>query len=636
MTLHSFAMHNGIFLAGQVHNDMKYRLQKCFYSIQWQHIIAFLIFFVKGMVFYGQLHLNGFEWIFSIATVGIIALVCAIVSLFSQKSGRVVFWILYTLAALIMTIDSTYYAYASKLPSVMQLGMVGQLGDVWDSIYILLGWRQLFPLMDLPLWFLFVVNRRKLPCVQGTVPNKPVHRWRKSAVFFLTAILALLAVIPGGIAKQFLPEYMENELFCYHIYDVISMLRQKTTERTVDKENYRYVAQTDGEYWGIAEDRNVIIIQLEAFQNFVIGAEYNGQELTPFLNSLLKTDTIYFENYYYQIGGGNTADAEFAVNNSLFAPEKSAAYVQYTDNDYYGLPWLLKDNGYSGAHVFHNYKGDFWNRRIAYDAQGFDTYIALEDFEEIDPFPMGISDKELFRQSMEHLLTYEEPFYAFYITVSSHHPYAIPLKDREIVLKEEDEETLFGLYMQAVNYVDRAIESFVTQLKEAGLYDNTILVIYGDHYALTNTDEQIAAQVKDVIGRDYTIFDTFNVPCIVHIPGSNVAETISTAGGHMDLLPTLLHVLGVEKTVNVTFGQNLLTADHGFVCEQTHVSIGSFISDDIFFQKPHNNLLTNYRVYRKDTMEILNPTAYMDMSAMAAARIEDCAVLMERNDLRLP
>ena len=106
--------------------------------------------------------------------------------------------------------------------------------------------------------------------------------------------------------------------------------------------------------------------------------------------------------------------------------------------------------------------------------------------------------------------------------------------------------------------------------------------------------------------------------------------------GHMDLLPTLLHLLGIEETVNVTFGQNLLTAQSGFVCEQTHVSIGSFISDEVFFQKPHNNLLTNYRVYDRATMQTLSPDAYMADSARATERIEDCAALMARDDLRLP
>lgn len=605
-------------------------------TVPWWLIAALSCLLIKSYVFYSGLHLTGFEWIFALCTVGIVSVVGGLCSLLSQKAGQYAFWSLYVFASLVMAVDSVYYAYVAKLPSAVQLGMVGQLGDVWDTIYRLMGWKQLFSLFDLPLWFLYAVNGKKSAC---TAPDgrKPLRRvGEQCATFAFAALFTLVCVIPGGIASGFLPRYMVNELFSYHVYDIADALHEKSTTRAVDKEKYRYTAATEDAFWSLAKGRNVIILQVEALQNFVLDSYYNGQELTPFLNQMLSEDTLYFDHYYYQIGGGNTADAEFAVNNSLFAPENAAAYVQYTDNAYHGLPWLLKDNGYSGAHVFHNYRGDFWNRREAYPAQGFDSFTALEDFEEIDPFPMGISDKELFRQSMAQLTAYEEPFYAFYITVSSHHPYAIPLKDREITLDPADEETLFGLYMQAVNYVDRAIESFVEELKEAGLYDNSILVIYGDHYALTNTDAQIAAQVKGLLGRDYTIFDTFNVPCIVHIPGSAVTETIHTAGGHMDLLPTLLHLLGIEKTVNVTFGQNLLTAQSGFVCEQTHVSIGSFISDEVFFQKPHNNLLTNYRVYDRATMQTLSPDAYMADSARATERIEDCAALMARDDLRLP
>ena len=103
----------------------------------------------------------------------------------------------------------------------------------------------------------------------------------------------------------------------------------------------------------MAEGRNVFIIQVEALQNFVIGTSYEGQEIMPNLNAMIANDTIYFNNYSYQIGGGNTSDAEFAVNNSLFAPESEAAYVKYENNDFYGLPFLLKNSGYTGAHAFH-------------------------------------------------------------------------------------------------------------------------------------------------------------------------------------------------------------------------------------------------------------------------------------------
>lgn len=584
----------------------------------------------KTYIFYSQIHLAGFEIAFCLATLGVVTLICGLLRLLSPKAAKIGFGVLYFLAGFFMAVDSVYYAYVAKLPSMAQITMAWQIGGVADTVLNLINWKHIAMILDFPLWFLYAVDRKKRTTDETVFPKK----------YQITSLLSCatacaLALVCWTVFGSFRPEYCINELFCYHTVDIVEMLWNATNDEPVDKSQYTLQDDSDSEWFGLAEGRNVFVLQIEALQNFVIGATYEGQVLTPNLNALLETDTLYFPNYYYQIGGGNTADAEFTVNNSLFAPESQAAYVQYTDNHYHGLPWLLKDNGYSGAHVFHNYTKDFWNRETAYPSQGFDSFVGLEDLEQNDPFPMGISDRELFTQSMDYLLSYEEPFYTFYITVSSHHPYAIPLKDRGITLKPEDEGTLFGLYIQAVNYVDTVLGEWLEMLKENGLYDNSIFVLYGDHYALTNTDSQIAGQVSSMLGRSYTIYDVFNVPMLMHIPGSGVTKTIETAGGHLDTLPTLLCLLGINDVKTVMFGQNLLTATEGFVCEQTHMSIGSFISDTVFFKKPHNNLLTNYSVYERDTMTMLDPSLYQIQSDMATKRIEDCAALMAQDDLFL-
>lgn len=594
------------------------------------YALAVLLLTLKTYIFYSQIQLGGFEPAFCIATLGITALVCGLLRLWSPKAARIGFILLYFLAGFFMWADSLYYSYVAKLPSITQIGMAGQLLDVTTTIEKLLNWKHMFMVTDFPLWFLYYINR-KPRATEASVPDK-----KRESLFLLSGGVFCALILTGwGLFGQFRAAYMINELFCYHACDFAGAALGAADSTPVDKSFYTLKDDSDSPYFGLVEGKNVFILQIEAFQNFVIGASYEGQELTPNLNRLLSDDTLYFPNYYYQIGGGNTADAEFAVNNSLFPPESQAAYVRYTDNNYFGLPFLLKENGYSGTHVFHNYKGEFWNRRNAYPLQGFDSYTALEDFKEIDPFPMGISDRQMFTQSMEYLTSWEEPFYAFYITVSSHHPYALPLKDRYITLKPEDEGTLFGLYIQSVAYVDRVLGEWLDMLKEEGLYDNSVFVLYGDHYALTNTDALISSQVSSMLGRSYTIYDVFNVPLLIHMPGTGVCETISTAGGHLDVLPTLLCLLGIDEVKTVMFGQNLLTAESGFVCEQTHMSIGSFIDDEVFFKKPHNNIVTNYSVYERDTMTVLPPENYYERSAAARKRIEDCAVLMADNDLFL-
>ncbi len=588
--------------------------------------LVFLLLFIKSLIFYGQQNLGHYDIPFAFVTCAILLLLYLAIYAFAPRVAKVVLFVLYILSGLLMSIDSIYYAYVSKMPSAAMLGMAGQLDDVSTTIHSLIGWKQISPLMDLPLWFLYAVNRKR---------NKSFPRISKASVLAGGTGFCLLALTVVVTASGFKPVYLKNEFYCYHTYDIARTIASPIDEREVDKARYTVPADKDSTYYGLAEGKNLIVLQVEALQNFVLGTTYNGQVVTPNVNRLLGEDTLYFNNYYYQIGGGNTADAEFAVNNSLFGPENEAAYVKYADNDYYGLPWLLKENGYSGAYAFHGYYGDFWNRETAYIGQGFDDFFSIEDFDQNDMFPMGLSDRQLFTQSMDRLTTFAEPFYAFYVTVSSHHPYAIPLKDRGITLYPEDESTLFGLYMHSVNYVDTVIGEFLDMLKEAGLYDNSVIVIYGDHYALPNTDDKIADQVRKLTGEPYTIFDVFNVPLLIHIPGMGNAETIETAGGHVDLMPTLLNLLGLENDKTIMFGQNLLSASSGFVCEQTHMAQGSFISDDMFFSKPQNNIELYYSVYDKETMETLDPNIYADLSDLAYNRIKDCEALLARNDLLL-
>src|SRR5699024_2322036 len=105
---------------------------------------------------------------------------------------------------------------------------------------------------------------------------------------------------------------------------------------------------------------------VEALQNFVVDHFYDGQEITPNINKLLKEEgSLYFSNYYQLTGMGNTSDSEFVTQNSLYPSLKESSYVLHEDKTFYGLPWILRDEGYT-SWVFHGYKPEFWNRDKAY------------------------------------------------------------------------------------------------------------------------------------------------------------------------------------------------------------------------------------------------------------------------------
>ena len=308
-------------------------------------------------------------------------------------------------------------------------------------------------------------------------------------------------------------------------------------------------------------------------------------------------------------------------------------------NDFYGLPWILKDNGYSGAYAFHAYEGNFWNREMAYPYQGFDNYTSLEDFNaEDDPYPLGISDRSFFNQSLEIIKGYEEPFYSFFVTLSTHHPYSVLGKDRAFEVSD-DERNLAVLYFQAVNYFDRVLGEFFEKLDEAGLYENSIFVIYGDHYGLSSADDEIRGEIEAVTGETYSMFERFSVPLIIHIPGMGQAQTLDVAGGHIDVLPTLLCLLGLENDKAVMFGHNLLDPDYeGIVYEQTHLLAGSFITKDEMYVNTENGIASKiYYISPEVSAKLagVGETQYTVQSEDALKAIRDCSILLDANDIWL-
>ena len=150
----------------------------------------------------------------------------------------------------------------------------------------------------------------------------------------------------------------------------------------------------------------------------------------------------------------------------------------------------MREQGYR-AFAVHGFEGDFWNREAAYPYQGFEDYISMEDLDQDEIIGMGISDKSMFRQLVKLLKDQVTPFFSFVITLTNHHPYILDEEFHSIELLDEDADTRFGDYLQTVRYTDEAIGQFIDDLKAAGLYDNTVIALYGDHHGLNCGMEDI-------------------------------------------------------------------------------------------------------------------------------------------------
>lgn len=609
----------------------KQPLGRCIFAF-----VMLFVLFLKLINFYSVTKMGVHSVALACTTMLLVGAVYLVILLFAPKAANVTLTVIFFMLSVIMCADMIYFGDRNRLISAAIVKMAGQLGAVTGSIKQLITFRNILPLIDLPIWIAVLATKK----LGAHIRNLPISGWiQPIACGAFTVALALILVFSllfGSFRTAFFP----NELIIYHTRDVYNAFFADSGN--AEKDNYIQITDPDNPYYGIAKGRNVFIIQVEALQDFVIGAEQKGDVITPFMNYLIENDSLYFENYYYQIGGGNTSDAEFTVNNSLYPRDDASAYTEYADNDYYGLPWLLKDEGYTTA-AFHGYEANFWNREEAYVKQGFDDFISVEDFSARDDFNSsemwamggnGLSDRGMFSQTANIVSEYEEPFYSFIITLSSHSPFGIPLEDRRVDASNPSPD-LYTLYLQSVSYFDRTLEEFFNDLKEKGLYDNSIFVIYGDHFAISNNDADMVANVEATTGSAYDMFERYSVPLIIHIPGLGKAETLDTVGGHVDVLPTLLCLMGIENDKSVMFGHNLLEKGYeGVAYELTHLQTGSFFLKDSMYMYTTGGI--NSKVYNRDgTLGDTQNAEYLRIVEKARKTIADSRAILDNNDVLL-
>lgn len=310
--------------------------------------------------------------------------------------------------------------------------------------------------------------------------------------------------------------------------------------------------------FGIAPGKNLILIQVESLQEFVIGKTINGQEITPNLNRLLG-NSLYFKNYFGETWNGGTSDAEFLSNVSLYPPATGSAYIDYPMNHYVSIGNVLQQQGYRSAALEANSPG-FWDMDLMSRAEGLKELHDTNDFVHDQDIGISLADASLFTQSIPKLEKLPQPFYSFLITLSSHYPFKIPEKNQTLNVAPY-QGTLFGDYLEAVHYTDQSIGNFVQSLQTNGLLNTSILAIYGDHPApLNRTDPNL----NRFLGYPNGTIDDFHwlalqkVPLLIHLPGETVKGIQNVTGGQIDLFPTLLGLMGEKASQYPLLGHDLL------------------------------------------------------------------------------
>ena len=334
------------------------------------------------------------------------------------------------------------------------------------------------------------------------------------------------------------------------------------------------------EYTGVAKGKNVIVIHLESFQQFLIGYKWKGKEVTPNLNKLYHSkNTLSFSNFYNQVGQGKTSDAEMMLENSLYGLQSGSAMSSYgTSNTFESAPAILNQAGGYTTAVMHGGAGSFWNRNNAYKQFGYHYFMPLSYYENKPKYYIGygLKDKIFLSQSIKYIERLPQPFYLKLITVTNHYPYDLDKKNQSIDPTDTGDETVDG-YVQTAHYLDQAIGEFLQWMKKTGLDKKTILVLYGDHYGISGNHHKASAELLKQ--DDFTNFDNLKfqrVPLMFHMKGLK-GGIKDTYGGEIDVLPTLLNLLGINDKDTIQFGHDLLSSKAPQIVAQRN---GDFITPE--------------------------------------------------------
>lgn len=560
--------------------------------------------------FYGSLAGQGLpgEWL------SMLALLC-LVELLTPAKGKWGVYLGFNLVISVILFAATVYnAYFGTVPTYAVLSGLNQVLEVKASVASLLRLEQFLYFVDMPVLIavriLFAARGRRTSRGFGlsgslsfrTDRPRTSLTWKVGVAFVLIVSLMLSGLyIRSG--KSIDNELVRAESVGFFNFQVDAAIRNQEEERMIAEGNlqetaakvrqlessYPYqTAASTGEpaYFGAAQGMNLIVVQMESFQNFPINLKLDGKEITPVLNSLAK-EGFYFPHVFQQIGPGNTSDAEFMSNTSIYPTAAEAMSTGYGDRQIPSLPRLLQSQGYV-ANTFHINKVTFWDRHKMYPALNFDKYYDKPYYTNDHFNDFGASDEEMYRVGVEklgELKAQGKPFYAQFVTTSSHNPFVVPKDRRHIELPADLEGTMLGNYIAAANYTDYAIGKLIDRLKQTGMWDNTMLVFYGDHFGLQEKDVP-AREISEKLGIAYDErISRFNIPLIIHLPGQQQGQMVERSGGQVDILPTVANLLGLslEDEGFTAFGHDLLNIDRNVVGMRYYLPTGSFFNDEVMF-----------------------------------------------------
>lgn len=352
------------------------------------------------------------------------------------------------------------------------------------------------------------------------------------------------------------------------------------------------------EYTGLFKNKNLVYIMVEAFDFMAI-----DELLTPTLYKMSQ-DGFYFDHFFSPQYSCATGESEFIGLTSLIPRTGICSPNTYTNNTYKTSIFnLFNEEGYFSS-SYHNYSDKFYQRTELHVNLGSTKFYNNDDLE-IKTLKGWPSDVNLMEEAFK-VYGNQEKFFSYIITSSTHFPY-----DIDSTLGNRYIEQISAIYpdlpMNVMRYkskameLDKSIETLMNLLDAQGILDDTVIILYGDHFPL-KTEKQVFLDYGDPYKNRSQGFNMNILPMIIYnteVKGSQISKVSST----FDLVPTIANLFDLDYDPRFYFGVDIFDTTQERVVPYASLSwnneLGAYsVASAKFFPFDENNTLTQEEITR--------------------------------------
>ena len=506
-----------------------------------------------------------------------------------QKGLKIAFFAINLIFILTNFVDFEYYKFTGRRSTFGMITASGMENEIGGLIFSFLFEFWHLPLLALVLAFAFWNSIPNLKITTETSSGK--LQWVKQSGIFILLLSAVFVLGRGGFQKKPLKivdavNYGSINQSAIVLNTPFCILKTIGKKETLESPKFYSENELNSIFNPIIEiktsgkptKKNVVILILESF-----GRENLQCGQTPFLDSLIEK-SLFFENGF--ANGKLSIDAVPSTLSSIPSlMNNSLITSSYSINEVYGLPKILKDNGYQTA-FFHGAFNGSQNFDQYCQVAGFDAYYGKDEYEGPEAFDgrWGIFDEEFLQYFSGKLTQFKQPFFTTLFTISSHNPYIIPEKHKNKFPKGST------AIQETISYSDFALERFFETASQQKWYKNTLFVIVADH----TSSEPTESKYKTTVGK-------FRIPILFFDPSnpSMVGKKIKNLQ-QIDVMPSILEYLNIE-TKMVTYGKSY-QSDKDFVVYYLD-NIYHYISGDFYLAFDGKKSLGLYNFKNDDLLK---------------------------------